>query len=180
MENKLEVSLSKKKIVFFIIAGLVFVIIGFFGALKPEYFLSPLFRNPDVIQISGIIGVCFFGLGLIFLLRKLTDNKPGLIIDQNGITDNTNATSVGLIEWNDITGIERRQVMSNKFLIIHTDVPEKYLSRAKNIISRKAMELNYKSYGSPISIISNSLKIDFEDLEKIILSELADKGRVSN
>ncbi len=171
MGSNIEIKLSKKKIILLFIAGLVFVIFGYLGAIRPEDFVSTIFRNPEIIRISGIAAVSFFGLGIIFIARKLFDKKPGLIIDEFGITDNTNATSMGLIEWNDITRVEKKQVMSTKFLILHTNNPEKYINRAKNIISKQAMNMNYKTFGSPISIISSSLKINFDDLEKMITSE---------
>jgi len=171
MSSNIVIKLSKKKIILLFIAGVLFVIFGILGALRPEDFVSTIFRNPEIIRISGILGVCFFGIGIIFIARKLFDNKPGLIIDSYGITNNTNATSMGLIDWEDITGIETKQVMSTKFLILHTNNPEKYINRAKNIISKQAMNMSYKTYGSPISITSNSLKINFNDLEKMITSE---------
>jgi hypothetical protein len=95
-----------------------------------------------------------------------------LTIDENGITDNTNATSIGLIEWDDITGIDRVEIASSKILIIKTDKPNKYIDRARNGISKRAMKANNKMYGSPISIISSSLKMKFNELENLIESEL--------
>jgi len=175
MNGKIEIQLSKKKLILFLIAGVVFVIVGYLGAVKPEDFVSPIFRSPEVIRISGIAGVLFFGVGIIFIGWKLFDNKPGLIIDEFGITNNTNATSMGLIEWNDITGIEKKQVMSTRFLLLHVNNPEKYIQRAKNIISKRAIEMNFKTYGTPISITSNSLKINFEELETLITREFKTK-----
>lgn len=171
MNNKIEIELSKKKIFLLFIAGIIFVILGFLGAMNPQDFVSPIFRSPEIIRIFGIAAICFFGVCIIFMFRKLFDNKLGLIIDENGITDNTNATSMGLIEWNDITMVEKKQVMSTKFLILHTNNPEKYVQRAKNFISKRAIEMNIKTYGSPISITSNSLKMSFEDLENLIIKE---------
>lgn len=171
MNDRTEIQLSKKKIFLLLLAGIAFVVIGYFGALKPENFVSLIFRNTEIIRISGIAAICFFGVGVIFIIRKLFDNRPGLIIDKYGITDNSNMTSVGLVEWVDIKKIEKKQVASTKFLIIHTNKPKKYLERAKNLISKKAMVANQKMYGSPLSITSNSLKINFEDLESLINSE---------
>ena len=175
MSDRIEIALSKRKLILLFIAGLVFVIFGCLGAVNPEDFVSTIFRNSMVIRISGIAAVCFFGIGIIFISRKLFDNKPGLIIDEYGITDNTNATSIGLIEWNDIIRVEKKQVMFTKFLILHTNNPEKYIERAKNFISKRAVEMNSKTYGSPISITSNSLKINFEDLETLITREISER-----
>ncbi|GAB3162586.1 hypothetical protein GCM10027291_00550 [Telluribacter humicola] len=112
MNDRIIILLSRKKLVLLLIAGVVFVIIGYLGAVKPEDFVSPFFRSSKLIRISGFAGVVFCGVGVIFILWKLLDNKPGLIIDEFGITDNSNATSVGLIEWKDITKVEKKVVVN--------------------------------------------------------------------
>jgi len=175
MSKRIEIPLSKRKLILLFIGSAVFITLGLLGAINPEEWVSSLFRNPMVIRISGISGVCFFGVAMAFIGRKLFDNRPGLVIDAVGITDNSNATSMGLIEWVDITKVEKKQIMSTKFLILHTSNPEKYLQRVKNRISKRAAKMNGKIYGSPISITSNSLKMDFEDLEALIIHEFNKK-----
>ena len=171
MEGKIEIQLSKTKNLLLLIGSTVFVVLGTLFIMNPEQFQSPLFRNPETIRIAGIAAVAFFGLCSVFIAIKLFDKKVGLTIDQNGITDNSNATSVGLIEWADITNIGTVQVASTKILMLETDKPEKYIERAKNGISKRAMKANHKMYGSPISIISNSLKIKYDELENLIRDE---------
>jgi hypothetical protein len=100
-----------------------------------------------------------------------------LRIDEKGITDHTNATSVGLIEWQDITGIQRLTIASSNILIIKTAKPDKYIQRATNSIAKRAMQANNKMYGSPLSIIASSLQIDFDDLESMIRTEFDKRGR---
>ena len=172
MTDKIEIPLSKTKILLLLIGVTVFVVLGTLFIMNPEQFKSPIFRNPETIRIAGIAAVAFFGLCLVFIARKLFDNKVGLTIDQNGITDNSNATSVGLIEWADIIDIRTVQVASTKILMLATDKPDKYIERAKNGISKRAMKANHKMYGSPLSIISNSLKINYDDLERMIREEI--------
>ena len=104
-------------------------------------------------------------------MRKLSDKKPGLIIDKNGITDNSNASSIGLIEWSDISEIKTSQVMSTKFIMIEVINPEKYIEKAKNGMKAKLMRANMKMYGTPLSITSNTLNYNFEELEKLIETE---------
>ncbi len=171
MKDKIEIQLSKTKILLLLIGATVFVVLGILFIMNPEQFKSTVFRNIEMIRITGIASVAFFGLCLVFIVRKLFDKKVGITIDQNGIIDNSNGTSVGLIEWTDITGIGTVQVASTKILMLETDKPEKYIERAKNGIAKKAMKVNQRMYGSPISIISNSLKIKYDDLEKLITEE---------
>lgn len=177
MTDKIEIQLSKTKILLLLIGAAVFVVLGTLFIMNPEQFKSPIFRNKGTIRIAGIVAVAFFGICLVFIARKLFDKKVGLTIDQNGITDNSNATSVGLIEWTDIIGIGTIQVASTKILMLDTDKPDKYIEKAKNGISKRAMKANYKMYGSPISIISNSLKIKYDDLEKLIREEFEKRNK---
>ena len=152
------------------IGALAFVVAGTWGIIEPERFAS--IRYPkNIVFISGIAGVLFFGLCFVFIAKKVFSRKTGLTINDNGIIDNSNATSVGLIEWKDVTGIKSWGTGSAKVIVVLTSEPEKYIARSKNIISKKAMEANNKIYGSPLSIISNSLKINFSELEKLILEQ---------
>ena len=173
MSDRIEIPLSKKKILLLLFATIAFVACGIWIATNPEMFIPNIFRitNPEIIRIGGIAGILFFGAGGIYGIKKLFDKKFGLIIDANGITDNSNASSIGLIEWNDISEIRTKQVMSTKFLLIDIVNPEKYIAKAKNGIQAKLMKANMNIYETPLSITSNTLKYDFGKLEKLIQTE---------
>lgn len=180
MDKRIDIPLNKNKIILLFIGCAVFIAFGILFINKPLFFTTSIVRNPTIILVSGIAAIFFFGICSVFIIRKIFDNKPGLTIDQFGITDNTNATSVGLIDWEDITSIKKKQIMSNKFLIIYTNKPQKYIQRNKNIISKLAAKSNFKNYGSPITIISNSLKIDFYELEELLISEFNERTKGGN
>ncbi len=46
--------------------------------------------------------------------------------------------------------------------------PRDYLDKVTNPLKRNAMKMNYKTYGSPISISSNALKTNFDELQKLL------------
>jgi len=172
--DKIEIQISKTKISLLLIGALIFVILGILFSLTPEKFTTTIFRNPQIIRIVGIVAVLFFGAAGIYGLRKLFDKSVGLTIDDYGITDNSNASSVGLIDWADILDIKTEQVMSTRFLLIFVDNPDKYLERV-NGFKRKLMKGNMKMYGTPLSITSNTLRYDFSDLERLIKGKLIEK-----
>lgn len=171
--KRIEIPLSRKKIYTLFLLALAFTSLAILLFLYPNKFTSIIMKNIGFIRLVGMLGTLFFGLCSVYLLIKIRDRKPGLIIDDVGIIDNTNATSIGLIKWGDITSIEERHILNNKFLIIHIDNPEVYLRKAKNLVSKSAMAMNLKKYGSPLSIISSSLTIDFEQLSEILSAALA-------
>ena len=163
--NKIEIPLSKTKLLFGIGGSILFVIIGFF--LFTAIAEQQTRYSPTLVKGVGIAGIVFFGATGIYGIKKSFDKTIGLTIDEHGIFDNTNASSVGLIMWNDITEIKTEQVASTKFLLIYTENPEKYLDKVKGV-KRKLMEGNNRMYGTPLSITSNTLKYNFSDLEKLI------------
>jgi len=67
--------------------------------------------------------------------------------------------------------IKTEQVMSTKFLLIEVKNPEKYIGKAKSRMKARLMKTNMKMYGTPLSITSNTLKYDFNELEKLIQTE---------
>jgi hypothetical protein len=122
--------------------------------------------------LIGIIGILFFGSIVVYGIKKILNKKIGLIIDSNGITDDTNLTSIGLIEWNDIIEIRTEQIMTTKFLLIDVNNPEKYIGKAKNGIQSFLMKFNMNKYETPLSISSSVLNFNFKELEKLIQTEL--------
>ncbi|CAM3301855.1 STM3941 family protein [Aequorivita lipolytica] len=170
MNENIEIPLSKNKILLLFLGAITFVLLGFWLAIDPENFKVSVFRyrSPELIRVVGIIGVALFGIFSFFIFKKVFDKKFGLIIDKNGITDNSNATSIGLVKWTDIIGIRVLEVVNQKFVMIDVSNPEHYIGLKKNGIGKMAMKANYNKYGSPISITANSLKADFKEVWEII------------
>jgi hypothetical protein len=107
----------------------------------------------------------------IFHIKKLADSRPGLIIDYRGITDNTSGISAGFIPWSDIKEFKTARILNQKFIMVVVNNPENYIERQTNSIKRSAVTINFKSYGSPVSISANALKCNFSELERIIQTE---------
>lgn len=163
--SKIEIPLSKTKILLLVSGSILFVIAGlfFFLVLADEQTRF----NPILIKGVGILSVLFFGATGISTTRKLFDNKIGLILDENGITDNSSGVSVGQIKWSDITEIKMGQVSSTKFLLIYVANLEYYLQQVSGF-KRKMMQANSNMYGTPLSMTSNGLKCSFEELEELL------------
>jgi len=173
MNDEIKISLSKNKIILLFLGAIIFVILGVWLAIEPERFSNSVYRprSAEFIKIVGMVALVFFGVCSVFIFKKLFDKKYGLIIDKNGITDNSNGTSVGLIKWTDIVGIRIEQVYSQKFIIVDVSNPEYYIELKKGRIGKMAMKANFNRYGSPISITANSLKTNFEDLKEKIYKQ---------
>ncbi|WP_179334123.1 STM3941 family protein [Winogradskyella costae] len=176
------IRLSKTKLVVMLIFSLAFIVGGIYMIIDSNKSINNQ-HSGEFLTIIGVLSVLFFGLGSFFIAERLFTKKAGLKINDKGIFDYSNATSIGLIDWDDITGIETIQVKipvyeyfftvsSPKMLIINTSNPEKYIERSTNIISKEAMKTNNRMYGTPLTITSHTLKIKSSELETIISEKL--------
>lgn len=170
--KRIEIKKSKKKFFLMLIGTLILALISFNLCYNAEEYTSYIFRNSTVIRIVGLIATVFCCIGFITLLKKLSENDTGLVIDEIGIVDNSSAASVGLIEWNDIVDVRRKNVMSTQFLLIDVVSPDKYLNKPNHYIKLKLMNYNIKLYGTPISITSSTLSCNIDELEILIRTNL--------
>jgi hypothetical protein len=164
LEQRIEIPLSKSKIVKMLIGALVFVAIGFWFVIAPPTIENSFWGSPAKLTITGYASIIIFGLSAITLVRKLTDTKSGLIIDREGIIDHSGGMSAGQILWNDIINISVIEIHKQKMIMLEVKNPQEYIGRQSSLLKRKSMELNYKMYGTPISITANGLDIPFKEL----------------
>ena len=167
--NKIEIPLSKTKLLVGTGGSILMIILCFY--LCTTISDQQTRFNPTLVKVVGIAGILFFGATGIYGIKKMFDKNVGLTIDDNGIIDNTNASSIGLIRWSEITEIKTEQVMSTKFLLIFTNDPNGILEKVTGM-KRKLLVGNMKMYGTPLSITSTTLKYNFADLEKLLKDRL--------
>ena len=181
MKDRIEIKASKTKLYLLLFGALVFVALGLYFIIWAEALKSnPINPNPNLLRVVGGTTVVFFGYCGYVIFGKLTGDSTGLIIDENGITDFSSGTSVGLIEWQDIKEVRKANVLTTKFLMLITDNPDKYISRANNSVQKSAMKSNLKLYGSPLSITTNTLQVSFDDLEKLLQTKMKEADSHNN
>lgn len=170
--EQIEIPLSKNKMILALLSSIVFVAIGFWFLINQPKGNHWLLGNQTLSYIIGLASILFFGIGAIAIIRTISDKKPGLTINRQGIIDNSSGVSAGPIPWSDIHEIKITQVMGQKFLMIIVGNPEDYLEKVRNPLKRNAMKINHKSYGSPISISSNALQTNFDELHKLLNAKM--------
>ena len=159
--EELVIKLSKTKIMLLTLGSFAFVA----GSIW-------LWTIGDLyIKGISIIGILFFGLCGIYGLIKLLDSRPGLVINKEGLLDNSSAVSGHLIRWQDIKGFEVEEIKNTKLLFILVNDPQKFLENASRF-NRFWMKMNLKTYGTPISISSNALQCNFDELLVMIENEM--------
>ncbi len=175
--DRTKLEISKSKLVLLLLGSALFILAGVYLILESKSFASSRGESQLVPIVVGIVCIAFFGVCLINILRLMFSRNGGLVMDQDGITDNSHSTSVGFIDWNDITRIESVDLISTKVLLLFTDKPEKYINRAKTNRFRRVLKANHRKFGTPISIVSGTLEVRIDDLESMIRKKLNEKGR---
>lgn len=168
MVEDIKIPISNLKIILVFIGALTFVLLGILILLDTEGLTSAMFRSEILNKSIAVIAIIFFGLIAFTVPRKLFGKKIGLILNEQGIIDYSNLSSIGLIEWKDIQEIRRERYKNSGFLLVYTDKPEKYISKARNKFKRALLKGNNKTYGTPLSITATILKIKLNELERIV------------
>lgn len=162
--NYVSFRLSPVKNLLMLSGALIFVAASVFIWFRAD---SGTLSHPAPAKAAALAGMIFFGALIPVIIRKLFDKKPGLVLDESGIVNNTTALGLQHIPWQDITGIESAQVRSTKFLLIYVVSPEKFIRNARGI--RKWLLLaNLKTYGTPVSITANALSCKFAEVVESI------------
>jgi hypothetical protein len=161
-DDRIVIPSSKVKLVLLTIGAFLFVGGGFwlFDVADTPSRYAPLY-----VKGISVLTIGFFGLCGLYGLVKLFDASPGLVLDREGIIDNSSGVAAGRVAWREIRDIQILSISGQRFLAFVVHDPQKYLDRG-NILSRVLVKLNYKIYGTPIFISANSLKVNFEDLEQ--------------
>lgn len=119
---------------------------------------------------SVAVGVISFSVVVCgFLLTKiLFDRSPAVILNPQGLTDNSGAFSVGFIPWSRISSIEQKRFAMTKFIQVFVENPEEFLG-SQSYLRRLTQRANLKMGGAPIQIATVTLNGDFDDLYSNIL-----------
>jgi hypothetical protein len=163
------IELSKTKLVLLVLGACAFVVAGVWllsadaADIRTGRSFRFFFNDPLVVRGAGVASILLFGLGGLYGLKKLFDKRPGLILNSSGIVDNASAVAAGFIPWSEVVGSGVLEIQKQKMLIIGVRDPRKYIDRG-SALRRTLNNANYKMSGSPISISSVTLKIDFSEL----------------
>ncbi len=157
------IPLSKRKVALLLLGSLAFV-----GTSIWLWFIAGWDLR---MKGAALAGMSFFGLCGIYYLIKICDSRPGLIINVQGIEDNSSAISAGRIPWGEITGLKVSEIFGQRFVTIEVVNPRKYVERGGSF-KRMLNAANVKLVGSPINISSNSLQLNFNELLSLLTQAL--------
>jgi hypothetical protein len=158
------IPLSKRKIALLLFGSAAFVVgsIWIWSIADTQTRYDPLY-----MKAVALAGVSFFGLCAIYGCFKVFDTRPGLIIDEQGIVDNSSAVAAGRIPWDEVVALNISEIAGQHLITISVVEPQKYVGRG-NFLRRMLNAANTKLTGSPINISSNTLGIKFDELVHVL------------
>lgn len=161
MDKDYQINYSKKKIISIFWQGIIVIaILGFM-------FLSTFENSNLITNVIGALLVFILSFSLIYILRKLREEAPGLEISQKGVLDNYSAFPLGTIGWKNIESIHVQKIRKQQFVVLKVSQLNKFFDQI-NFISRIFWKTTTFLFGNHVYISPNILDIEFEELVKII------------
>lgn len=170
--NTIEIPFSKWKLLLAIVASTLFVVLGVF--LLFIWSEDTGATNPLAKKITGGVLIAFFGAISAVGFVKMFSKKCALLINDDGILDNTTANSFGLIKWENITGFKIEEMMSRNYLVIQVNNSEEMIEKSKGMV-RKTMKMNFSMYLTPYAIPSTVINYKLVELKDILEKRLAER-----
>jgi len=164
--DRIEIFASKKKSIKVIFYAACLIALSIFVVMISEdQTMVPVF----VAKLIGYLSLLLFIPSVLYLLYRLSDNSPKIILDSSGITDRSSATSAGFIPWKEIKEFQPKKVHSVSLLgIVLKD--SDYFLKSLTPFSRFMNKLNGRLYSSSFLISTDTLEIDFEEFNNLVLA----------
>lgn len=143
--DKIVIKQSLRKMILLLLGSALLTAMGAFCILEG------IKQSDLVYSVVGILGVLYFGFYLICYLYRILKPKDILVIDENGVTDQSTVTSVGEIPWDNIECFYKRKLLFNKYICVKLKDNQKILSQLKPW-KRTILKLNTPSGFEVVSI----------------------------
>ncbi len=151
--NALIIHASRWKYGWFLLLALGFVALG----------IALLYLNKATW--AAWLTIVFFGGGALIFLRQLTDRRPRLIIDPQGVFDRT--LGIGWIVWSDILDLQLFSIQGQPFIGLKLINESDYLARLSPL-KRKLIAGNQK-FGFPtLSLNLSGLLVKPEQIYEFV------------
>ena|GEM_PF-6150146 len=127
--------------------------------------------NKEILSYIGL-PVTYFGMPVCLLIAArtiyiLASGKGILIINQDGLTDNSTIFGSVKIRWNEVKGVKLISFLGQKLIGVTLKDDKAVLSRL-NKIKRMLMTINLKTTGAPINISVRMIDKPVDEVLKLI------------
>lgn len=146
------------------------LIAWFVGAI----FLLPALNAGPVLAGIGWVLVVLLGLGGLVLLARAGRPGPTVLIGREGITDRTTLAPIGLVRWEDITVIRKKEIGrgmgAERLLEIVLSDPAEFRSRhtgwLRRLIDRYRAALRQPAVSLPGSMVAVPMQALMDEIRR--------------
>jgi hypothetical protein len=128
---------------------------------------APQINSPWVVHGVGLLMLVLSCLVFVVCIALLFSSKPGLVLNERGLDDQSSAVSAGFLPWSDIAETRIWQYRNQRSLYIILKNPDKYVA-ACGPVKRTLLRLLKNVIPSPVAISANSLSISFDQLVSLV------------
>jgi Double zinc ribbon len=161
--NDIIVYPSKAKMGLLAVGSLALVVLCICEAVFRVEMEVPVWAAVVVAGIGApLLAACFF-----WSLYRLLNPRPSVIVNREGITDNSTATSIGLIRWDEISQITLFTMGTTRHLGIDLHDREALLGRLPPA-KASLLRAGFRITNVPISIPQTTLTVSADELAKQI------------
>jgi hypothetical protein len=154
--NDLVIPGSRIKLVGQFVGGVVFAAVGWFLMFGPS-------QSDPYEGFVGLVTLAFFGTVAVSILYHLVKGGPAIVINADGIVDNSSGVSVGLIPWDHVGQVREYRVQGQVFLSITPKNLDALLKKQPRW-KRAVMRANLSMGAGPVNIPQAALGIKVSDL----------------
>ncbi|CAH8715947.1 hypothetical protein M5W83_04050 [Paenibacillus thiaminolyticus] len=157
---------SKRKMIPILLGSALFVAAGIFLMNAEEGFAVAV----------GAICVCFFAVTLAYSLWRILAPRPSLILHEQGFVDNASLSSAGEVRWEEVTDIIVYPFMSQRFIGIKVEKPERVLAhlpswkrallRANRGMVESTVNLPVAAFSDPLDDVARKLLERWEQYKR--------------
>jgi hypothetical protein len=140
---------------------LLWLIVLDVGMVGASAWLALSHAVPPLTEIVGWAGILFFGLCGGWILSRLFSHRISLVLDRNGLLDNSSALPAGKISWDQISRLGITTLRNQRLLGI--DVRDRAA-----LSHRRLGDANIGLAGYPIYIASTAIDRSLEELQDLI------------
>jgi len=177
-QESVSIPVSRYKLGGLIMYAFAFLAVGILIIVYAKEISQTGYRHPPKVYVifMGILSAAFGGVAsLLFVYRFFLSSKPGLIVDLEGIHDNSTLMGIGLIRWDEI--IEIKEADQAGYINIIVKDPEKLVDRIRNPLIKRAIKADFNKHGTPVSIAETTLRCGYDELWSLLTTRFYEYQR---
>lgn len=179
-EYSLKVGINKSKLLKNLLLSLLFVGAGIWILLAKPQTGNPVFNDPVFKYGAAVVCIIFFGLVALWITRRLFSKRPGLVVSNKGIINQSTLSQGNFIGWHEIESFVRTRIRKQDFMLVKLKDPQAYIAKHSKNYRQRMLKHNYETQGTPVSILLSSLDCKANELEEFLNEELNTYGKKSS